>query len=74
MKLSILILSATILFAACENTSSSEQTGDTTIINTKTGNVSDGGPNHGIGDTNSYDRMNDKIPDTSRQSDTIPRK
>ena len=57
------------LVCACNNNGSSTETTDTTTINTNTGNVSDGGPNNGLGDTNSYNRMNDTL-----SRDTVPRK
>jgi hypothetical protein len=54
-----------IFVSGCTNHASRTGSKDSTTINTTTGNVSDGGPNNGKGDTNSYDRMNDKVKDTS---------
>jgi len=48
-------------FACCNNRGTSTQSADTTTINTNTGNMPEGGPNHGLGDTNSYNRMNDTV-------------
>lgn len=50
-----------LLFAACNNNGSSTKTTDSTTINTTETNNADGGPNNGLGDTNSYNRMNDTI-------------
>ena len=60
-----------ILIAACNNNGSTTKTSDSTSINTSTGKVSegDGGPNNGLGDTNTYNRMNDTII-----HDTMPKK
>jgi hypothetical protein len=70
MKLTTAIL-LILLVAACNNNGSSTKTSDTTTINTNTGHVSegDGGPNNGLGDTNSYNRMNDTL-----NHDTMPKK
>jgi hypothetical protein len=61
-KITTIVLVA--ILVACNNNGSKTETKDSTTINTTTGNVSDGGPNNGLGDTASYDRMNDKVPDT----------
>jgi hypothetical protein len=59
-----------ILFAtACNNGGNSTKATDTTTINTTTGNTSDGGPNNGLGDTTSYNRMNDTL-----SKDSVPKK
>jgi hypothetical protein len=60
----ISIMLLVLLINACNNhRSTSSKTDDTTSINMSTGNMSegDGGPNNGLGDTNSYNRMNDTI-------------
>ncbi len=67
MKVTIGIL--LIFLAACNNGGSSTKASDSTTINTTTGNVSDGGPNNGLGDTSSYSRMNDTV-----SHDTLPKK
>jgi hypothetical protein len=55
-----------LMLACCNNSGSSTKSADTTTINTNTGNMPEGGPNHGLGDTNSYNRMNDTVTrDTS---------
>jgi len=58
-----------MLAAACNDTGSSTKATDTTTINTTTGNVSDGGTNNGLGDTTSYNQMNDTV-----SRDTVPKK
>ena len=58
-----------MLAAACKNNGSSTKATDSTTINTTTGNVSDGGTNNGLGDTTSYNRMND-----TASKDTVPKK
>lgn len=58
-----------MLAAACKNNGSSTKATDSTTINTTTGNVSDGGTNNGLGDTTSYNRMNDTV-----SKDTVPKK
>jgi len=50
-----------LIFASCHNSGTSTKSADTTTINTNTGNMPEGGPNHGLGDTNSYNRMNDTV-------------
>ena len=74
MVRSIIILSGILFFIACNNGGSSRQTTDSATMHITTGNVSDGGPNNGRGDTNSYDRMNDKINDSTLKSDTLLKK
>ncbi|HEV8285484.1 MAG TPA: hypothetical protein VGQ09_14310 [Chitinophagaceae bacterium] len=67
----ISIILLVLLINACNNHGSTSKTEDTTSINMSTGNMSegDGGPNNGLGDTNSYNRMNDTII-----RDTVPKK
>jgi hypothetical protein len=67
-RIGLIILAASIV-TACNNKGTSTTESDSTAINTKTDNVSDGGPNNGLGDTNSYNRMNDTI-----STDTVPKK
>jgi hypothetical protein len=50
-----------LVSASCRNSSSTSKASDSTVINTNTGNMPEGGPNHGLGDTNSYNRMNDTL-------------
>ena len=51
MKKIIIAASAMILFACSNNSTSSASSDTVTKVNTETGNVDDGGPNHGMGDT-----------------------
>jgi hypothetical protein len=68
MKLLIATVFGLLLLAACNNNGSSAKTTDSTTINTTETNKADGGPNNGLGDTNSYNRMNDTINhDTSNK-------
>ena len=48
-----------IMIIACNHTSHGSKTGDSTTINTTNNNAADGGPNNGLGDTNTYNRMTD---------------
>jgi hypothetical protein len=48
-----------IIIAACHNHGRHSSSGDTTSINMRTNSPADGGPNNGLGDTNTYNRMND---------------
>jgi hypothetical protein len=67
MKRNILIILLFSAFlAACGNNGSSKTTTDSSSVNTNTGNVSDGGPNNGQGDTADYSRMNNTSSDTTR--------
>jgi hypothetical protein len=50
-----------LVAGSCHNSSSTSKASDSTTINTNTGNMPEGGPNHGLGDTNSYNRMNDTL-------------
>lgn len=68
MKL-IIISFAVLAFVSCNNNSSSTKSGDTTTITTNPPNSADGGPNNGLGDTNSYNRMND-----TASRDSVPKK
>ena len=70
----ILIALLTAFMMACHNSGSSTQSSDSTVVNTQSGNVSDGGPNHGMGDTNSYDRMSNTLTKdtTPPNPDTLP--
>ena len=65
----IIVIMIALVFACCNNSSSSTKSADTTTINTNTGNMPEGGPNQGLGDTNSYNRMNDTVA-----RDTTPKK
>jgi hypothetical protein len=55
----IVALFGLIMIAACHNHGSNTNSGDTTTINMRTNSPADGGPNNGLGDTNTYNRMND---------------
>ena len=70
MKLLMLILFFSLSVVACNNNGSTKATTDSSSINTNTGNVSDGGPNNGAGDTNDYSRMNDIVKDSSVKDST----
>jgi len=71
MKLLMLILFFSLSVVACNNNNgSTKATTDSSSINTNTGNVSDGGPNNGAGDTNDYSRMNDIVKDSSVKDST----
>lgn len=74
MKLRIIILAIALYAASCENSGSKTETADSTNINIENGNVSGGGPNNGMGDTMSYDRMNNKIRVDTTSTDTIPKR
>jgi hypothetical protein len=57
-----------MMITACNHTGSGSKTKDSTTINTTNNNAADGGPNNGLGDTNTYNRMNDTtIHDTTRK-------
>ena len=55
------------LIVACNNKGSPAKTNDSTTINTKTNSPADGGPNNGLGDSNTYNRMNDTTVHDSMQ-------
>lgn len=65
----IIAIMTVLIVASCNNKGSSTKSADTTTINTNTGNMPEGGPNPGLGDTNSYSRMNDTVT-----HDTTPKK
>ena len=46
---------------ACNHSGASSKTADSTSINTKTSSPADGGPNNGLGDTNTYNRSSDTV-------------
>lgn len=48
-----------LLLVACNNNGNTAKTNDSTTINTTNTNSADGGPNNGLGDTNTYNRNND---------------
>lgn len=74
LKITGLIL-LLLLVAACNNSGSSTTSNDTikssdnATITTNPENMTDGGPGQGLGDTNSYNRMNDTV-----SHDSIPKK
>ena len=57
----IIAIVVILLVVSCNNKGSTSKSADTTTINTNTGNMPEGGPNNGLGDTNSYNRMNDTL-------------
>ena|GEM_PF-4319790 len=61
MKKLVITISVVALLVACNDQGSKTTSGDTTTINTQTENTADGGPNNGLGDTTSYNRMNDTV-------------
>ena len=69
MKLLIIVLFG-LSVVACDNQGNSKAITDSSSINTNTGNVSDGGPNNGAGDTNDYSRMNHIVKDSSSKDST----
>ena len=57
-----------LLLVSCSDHSGSAKTTDSVTINTTESNKADGGPNNGLGDTNTYNRMNDTMThDTSNK-------
>ena len=65
----IIVLVGLVTISACNNKGSTTKSSDSTSINTKTSSPADGGPNNGLGDTNTYNRMND-----TTVHDTIPKR
>ena len=61
MKKILVAIILMLVAASCHDSSSTGKASDSTSINTNTGNMPEGGPNHGLGDTNSYNRMNDTL-------------
>jgi hypothetical protein len=61
MKTGIIAVFLALVLASCNNSSSTSKAADSTTINTNTGNMPEGGPNHGMKDTNSYNRANDTV-------------
>ena len=57
------------LTVACNNNGGTTKTNDSTTINTTNSNAADGGPNNGLGGTNTYNRNND-----TAVHDTTPKK
>jgi len=55
----IIIAFVFLLLVSCNDHGSSAKTTDSVTINTTETNKADGGPNNGLGDTNTYNRMND---------------
>ena len=70
MRLLALIVFFGFSVVSCDNQGDSRTTTDSSSINTNTGNVSDGGPNNGAGDTNDFNRMNDIVKDSSLKDST----
>ena len=68
MKTALTIVLVLVL-ASCHNSSSTSKATDSTTINTNTGNMPEGGPSNGLGDTNTYNRANDTLV-----RDTTPKK
>jgi len=60
MKIATIII-AILLLVSCNNSGTSTKTTDSVTINTTESNKADGGPNNGLGDTNTYNRTNDTI-------------
>jgi len=58
MKIAAIVFGI-LLLASCNNNSGSSKTTDSIPINTTETNKSDGGPNNGLGDTNTINRGRD---------------
>ena len=58
MKIAAIVFGI-LLLASCNNNSGSSKTTDRIPINTTETNKSDGGPNNGLGDTNTINRGRD---------------
>jgi hypothetical protein len=57
-----------LLLVSCNDHGDGTKTTDSVTINTTESNKADGGPNNGLGDTNTYNRMNDTMThDTSNK-------
>jgi len=69
MKTAITAVFLVLIMTSCHNSSSTSKAADSTTINTNTGNMPEGGPNNGLADTTTYNRMNDTIA-----HDTTPKK
>jgi len=63
----LVVLFGLMIIGACHNHGSKTNSSDTTTINMRTNSPADGGPNNGLGDTNTYNRMND-----TTVRDTLP--
>ncbi|HET9826810.1 MAG TPA: hypothetical protein VFP87_15825 [Chitinophagaceae bacterium] len=61
MKIRLTALLLMLVIASCRNTTKTGTASDSTTINTNTGNMPEGGPNHGLPDTNTYNRSNDTL-------------
>jgi hypothetical protein len=61
MKTRMVAVFLVLVISSCHNSSGTTKGADSTTINTDTGNMPEGGPNHGLGDTNTYNRMNDTV-------------
>jgi hypothetical protein len=59
MMKKIIGIMCVIFIAACNNAVKTTKTDDSTTINTKTSSPADGGPDNGLSDTNTYNRIND---------------
>lgn len=56
------------MLGSCNDHGGNAKTTDSVTINTTETNKADGGPNNGLGDTNTYNRMNDTMTvDTSNK-------
>ena len=57
-----------LLLVSCNDHGGGAKTTDSVTINTTESNKADGGPNNGLGDTNTYNRTNDTMTrDTSNK-------
>ena len=67
MKITAIILGI-LLLASCNDHGGQAKTTDSVTINTTETNRADGGPNNGLGDTNTINRSNDTVShDTSNK-------
>jgi hypothetical protein len=68
MKITVIAIGV-LLLVSCNNHGDSAKTTDSVTINTTETNKADGGPNNGLGDTNTINRSNDTMT-----HDTLNRK
>lgn len=60
MKITVIAIGI-LLLVSCNNHGDNAKTTDSVTINTTETNKADGGPNNGLGDTNTINRTNDTI-------------
>lgn len=62
---------AVLLIASCNNHGGTAKTTDSVTINTTESSNADGGPSHGLGDTNATNRVSDSV--ARHMNDTMAR-